>query len=205
MRIRTYPAVGFAVLILTSAYLGLAKQTIPSYKHSDKALHFTTFFLLTACFYWILETNRRRNLQLTLFVCTLVLGVGSEVIQGLLPNERIFDPLDIASNILGSLGAVSLCTWYHKRMLERKRKSKTYTFAPGENEEFDLELGDDIGTQHEGVIRGQTLDQEVDNWDENAQDWDDDDPTATDTPGEGSKTPSSSVEEGGGDIKARND
>jgi len=85
MRIRTYPAVGFAFLVLASAYLGLAPSTIPSYKQSDKALHFVTFFLLTLCFYWILETNKRRNLQITLFVCTLVLGVGSEGVQALLP------------------------------------------------------------------------------------------------------------------------
>jgi len=89
-------------------------------------------------------------------------------------------------------------------MLERKRKSKTYSFTPGEDE-LDVELGEGAGAQEEGVVRGPTLEQEVDNWDENAEDWDADDPTATETPGEGSKTPTSSVEEGAVDTKTRSD
>lgn len=82
---------GFAVLLIASAYLGLSNTKLPSYKQSDKGLHFITFFLLTLCFYWILETNRRRNLQLTLFVCPVVLGVGSEIAQGLLPVSVCWD------------------------------------------------------------------------------------------------------------------
>jgi len=202
MRIRTYPAVAFAVITLAAAYLGLAPSVLPAYKQSDKVLHFITFFLLTICFYWILETNKRRSLQLTLFICTLVLGVGSEIVQGLLPNGREFDLLDIVCNILGSLSAVGLCMWYHKRMLERKRRSKSYNLAGGEGDEYDVELGEE--GQEEGVVRPPTLEEEVDNWDENAEDWDDDDPTATETAGEGSKTPPSSVEDGI-ETKKRND
>jgi len=188
--------------VIASAYLGLAPLTVPSlpsYKQSDKVLHFVTFFLLTLCFYWIIETNRRRNLQLAVFVCTIILGIGSEVVQGLLPNGRDFDPYDIVANILGTLPALAICTWYHRRMLERKRLSKNYNLVPGE--ELDLELGEGVGAEHEGqetgVIPGQTLEQEVDNWDENAEDWDDDDlPTTSGTEeGEGPKTPGSSVDD----------
>lgn len=39
--------VAFGVLVLASAYLGLAPSTIPSYGQSDKLLHFLIFFLLT--------------------------------------------------------------------------------------------------------------------------------------------------------------
>lgn len=77
--------VAFGVLLLVAAYLGLSTTKVPSYKQSDKVLHFVTFFLLTLCFYWIIETNRRRVLHLTLFVCPVVLGIGSEIAQGLLP------------------------------------------------------------------------------------------------------------------------
>lgn len=63
-------------------------------------------------------------------------------------------------------------------MLERKRKSKLYNAVPGE-EEDDLELGEASGTQEEGIMsaagneRVTSLEQEVDNWDENAVDaWD---------------------------------
>jgi len=174
MRIRSYPAVAFGILVLASAYLGLAPPNFSSYKQSDKVLHFITFFLLTLCFYWIVETNRRRNLQLTLLVCPLTLGIGSEIIQGLLPNGRDFDIYDIACNVLGSLAALGLCLWYHKRMLERKRRNKVYS-PLGDDDEGDLELGEGLGPQENGIVQEPTLEQQVDNWDENAEDWDEDD------------------------------
>lgn len=122
-------------------------------------------------------------------MCTLCLGVGSEFLQGFLPNGRIFDFYDIVANIVGSLGALGLCSWYHKRMLERKRLRKTYTAVPGvEGEDDDvvgdIELGEGVvGAQESGVVDGEgpsgkhervmTLEEEVDNWDENApDDWD---------------------------------
>ena len=116
---------------------------------------------------------------MTLLVCTLGLGIGSEVVQGLLPNDRAFDPFDVVANVVGSLGAVGLCGWYHRRMLERRRKSRFGTIDGGEE---DVELGvgvggsreeDGLGPQESGVMN---LEQEVDNWDENAVDnWDTED------------------------------
>lgn len=193
---------------------------------NDKVLHFVAFFLLTVVFYWIVDTTRRRTLNLTLAVCTAVLGVGSELLQAVLPNGRSFDAYDVVANIVGSLAAVGLCSWYHNRMLERKRAKRGYGAVPGEEgEEEDLELGEGVGvgaaaasaeddtavrvdgTGHEeGVLPAasggvgttpapvlpattadpakaaplppvtRTLEEEVDNWDENAEDaWDDDD------------------------------
>ena len=156
----------------------------------DKVLHTLTFFLLTVVFYWILDTNRRRTLNLTLIICTAGLGIGSEFLQYLIPNNgREFDLLDIVANLVGSLAGLGLCSWYHKRMLERKRTRKQYTAVPGEEgAEEDLELGEGVGSGHEegvaeadgeagtGGGRRMTLEQEVDNWDENAVDaWDEDD------------------------------
>lgn len=69
--------------------------------------------------------------------------------------------------MLGSLAALGISSWYHKRMLERKRQGK-YSSVPGEDD--DVELGEGTGAQETGVT-GQTLEQEVDNWDENAEDW----------------------------------
>lgn len=188
MRIRKAPAGAFAAICLLAAAGGFGRQQIPSYKQSDKALHFIAFFLITLCFYWILDTNRRRVLHLTLFVCPLLLGVGSEVVQGLLPNDRQFDPWDILANAVGSLSAIALSSWYHKRMLERRRQAKLYHAVPGEdNDEVDLELGEGTshaGGQQSGIIReggegGMSVEEELDNWDENAQDWDADDAEAT--------------------------
>lgn len=117
---------------------------------------------------------------MTLLVCTVGLGIGSEVVQGFLPNERSFDPFDVVANVVGSLGAVGLCSWYHRRMLERRRKNRFSTMEGGAD---DVELGvglgghsredDGVGPQESGVMN---LEREVDNWDENAVDnWDTED------------------------------
>lgn len=177
MRIRLPFAGVFFLLCLLAGYAGLSSLQIDTYIN-DKVLHLLTFFLLTVVFYWIVDTNRRRTLNLTVVVCTLILGIGSEFLQGFLPNGRQFDVYDIIANVVGSLGGLGLCSWYHKRMLERKRGRKHYNAVPGEDED-DLELGEGSGTQEEGIMtaagdqRTTTLEEEVDNWDENAVDnWD---------------------------------
>ncbi|EEP82621.1 conserved hypothetical protein [Uncinocarpus reesii 1704] len=218
MRIR-YPFAGaFLILLLLSAYINLAPHTEPkkgdttippSLQPNDKLLHFVTFFILSVAFYWILDTTRRRTLHLSVIVCTLVLGIGSEIIQSLTPNGRSFDPFDILANIIGSLAAVGLCTWYHKRMLERKRKSRFGGLLNDGAGEEDIELGtggpdhvEELGPQETGVTSTRTLEQEVDNWDENAVDnWDEEDGENNPTGGEDSLKPA----HGKDDVKLRND
>ncbi|SMR60446.1 unnamed protein product [Zymoseptoria tritici ST99CH_1E4] len=189
LRIRKPFLAAFGFLVGASAYLGLSTQKLPQYGQSDKGLHLVTFFLLTITFYWILETSRRRCINLSLLVCTAGLGIGSEVVQGLLPNGRDFDPYDILANVVGSGLALGLSSWYHRRMLERKRKNKHYDIVPGEElggedhaAERDVELGV-VGDQETGVVHGdsqagagagKTVTEELDNWDENAEDWDED-------------------------------
>ncbi|KAI1489982.1 VanZ domain protein [Biscogniauxia mediterranea] len=181
MRIRLPFAGVFFLLCLLAGYAGLSSLQVDAVVN-DKVLHVVTFFLLTVVFYWIVDTNRRRTLNLTLVVCTAVLGVGSEFLQGFLPNGRNFDFYDIVANVVGSLAGLALCSWYHTRMLERKRQRRQYNAVPGEDD-ADLELGDNVEAGHEeGVMsaagneRTTTLEQEVDNWDENAVDaWDEDD------------------------------
>ena len=99
-------------------------------------------------------------------------------------------------------------------MLERKRKNKHYDIVPGEeaaeDEERDVELGV-VGEQETGSVpvdaNGSTaqadagatktdVTEELDNWDENAEDWDDE-PAAADGKAAGA------VEEG--DAKKRVD
>ncbi|QPH10313.1 hypothetical protein C2857_001570 [Epichloe festucae Fl1] len=199
MRIRLPFAGVFLLLLLIAGYAGLTKLQLGQYVN-DKVLHLVTFFILTIVFYWIVDTNRRRNLNMTLVVCTLCLGVGSEFVQSILPNNREFDLYDIVANVVGSLAGLGLCSLYHKRMLERKRQRKTYNAVPGEDVE-DVELG---GDQETGIVdadvgtsRGRTLEEVVDNWDENApDDWDEGEPTASAAPVETSD---------GGDSKKRAD
>ncbi|KAJ5808393.1 hypothetical protein N7474_009662 [Penicillium riverlandense] len=186
MRIR-YPFAGaFFLLLMIAGYLGLLPQSSSStiatqLQTHDKFLHLITFFLLSLAFYWIIDTSRRRTVNLTLVVCTLGLGVGSEFLQGLLPNDRVFDLFDLIANVVGSLGAIGLSGWYHKRMLERRRKSR-FGLMEGATDDVELGVGvggegardrEGLGPQESGVM---TLEQEVDNWDENAVDnWDSED------------------------------
>jgi VanZ family protein len=173
----------FLLLLFVSGYAGLTKLQLGQYVN-DKVLHTVTFFLLTVVFYWIVDTNRRRTLNMTLVVCTLCLGVGSEFLQSFLPNDRDFDLYDIVANIMGSLVGLGLCSWYHKRMMERKRQRKTYNAVPGEETE-DVELGNgqESGIIDAGPSRERTLEEEVDNWDENApDDWDEEEATGPPAP-----------------------
>ncbi|KJK84257.1 hypothetical protein H634G_00621 [Metarhizium anisopliae BRIP 53293] len=183
MRIRLPFAGVFLFLLLVAGYAGLSKLQLGQYIN-DKVLHAGTFFLLTVVFYWIVDTNRRRTLNMTLVVCTLCLGVGSEFLQSFLPNDRDFDLFDIVANIVGSLVGLGLCSWYHKRMLERKRQRKSYNPVPGEDgEDVELGQGQESGIVDAGPSRVRTLEEEVDNWDENApDDWDEDDVPETSAP-----------------------
>ena len=100
-------------------------------------------------------------------------------------NGREFDYLDIIANIFGSLAALGLCATYHKRMLERKRASKTYQVVPGDEEAGipeEVELDENMGHQETGVTapgqRETNIDEELENWDENAtDDWDEEEPS----------------------------
>lgn len=119
---------------------------------NDKALHFVTFFILTLTFYWILDTTRRRALNFTILFVTVGLGIGSGALQTFLPSGPPFDPIDIAANIVGSLLALGLSTFYHKRMLDRRRKAKGYGVVPQDGEDGDLEMG----AQELGVVDDST-------------------------------------------------
>jgi hypothetical protein len=115
-----------------------------------------------------------------MIVCTVVLGIGSEIVQGILPNGRSFDPFDLLANIVGSLGAVGLCSWYHRRMLERRRKARFGALGDGAGDDVELGVGPGHGDENEGLGPQESgvmdLEREVDNWDENAADnWDSDD------------------------------
>ncbi|KAL8902433.1 MAG: hypothetical protein Q9207_004726 [Kuettlingeria erythrocarpa] len=127
------------VLLCLAGYLRLSSMQIPQV--NPQVLHLITFFLLTLTFYWILDTTRRRLLNLTVLIITFALGLGSEALQIVLPNGRYPDPINIAANVLGSLSALVLCTIYHKRMLDRRRRKKGYGIVAQDGEGEDLELG----------------------------------------------------------------
>lgn len=150
----------FLLQLLVAGYLGLSSVQLGQYVN-DKVLHFLAFFSLTVNFYWIFDTNRRRIINMTLIVVTVVLGVGSEFVQSALPNDRDFDLYDIVANLVGSFAGLGLCLWYHKRMSERRRQKKVYNALPGDDD-ADIELGQG---QETGVTAGPSRARtEVDDW-----------------------------------------
>ena len=134
------PSGAFIVELLGASYVGLT--SIQTAQINDKLLHFLVFFILTLTSYWIFDTTRRRTFNLTVSIVTIGLGIASELLQAFLPNGRQFDPLDVAANVIGSGGSLGLCTLYHKRMLERKRRRKGYGVVPQGGQE-DVELGEE--------------------------------------------------------------
>lgn len=59
-------------------------------------------------------------------------------------------------------------------MIERKRAARGYNAVAGDDD-HDVELGEGVGEQETGVVRS-TVDDELDRWDENAEDWETTDP-----------------------------
>ena len=108
-------------------------------------------------------------------VCTLGLGVCSEFLFSFLPNDREFDILDIVANVAGSLSAVVMCSWYHRRMMDRRRQRRHHR---GPSTGARVGLVDDMDTDETvDVELGATqkhapasLEQRVDEWDENDPD-----------------------------------
>jgi hypothetical protein len=82
-------------------------------------------------------------------------------------------------------------------MLERKRAARGYGAVPGDDD-MDVELGENVDGQESGVVRP-TVDEELERWDENAEDWD----TTEPEPANGNVQ---QADEGDlGDAKKRND
>lgn len=82
-------------------------------------------------------------------------------------------------------------------MLERKRQAK-YDAVPGDEiAEGDLELGEGIGAQESGVAADTgTAVMSEDNWDNDADNWEEEEPTTgtESAEGDGKITPSTSVD-----------
>lgn len=146
MRIRKSVLAGLGLSLVLSAYLGFADISLPH----DKLIHFITFFILSLMFYWLFETSSTRVIRnLTFIVCTLVGGIGSEFIQGLLPY-RDFDPKDIIFNVLGSSLALVVSMVYHRKIIEQRRLERydqLRNSIPQEPEDVDFDMDLENGVQ----------------------------------------------------------
>lgn len=103
--IRPVPVLLLCVLSPGALYLGLGHVATPH----DKLLHFATFLVFTACFFWSFRVRSVRTVALlTLVVCTAGAGVGLEVLQLWAAPWRVFDWRDVACNVAGSALALAV-------------------------------------------------------------------------------------------------
>ncbi|SPO25450.1 uncharacterized protein UTRI_03130_B [Ustilago trichophora] len=123
---------------------------------NDKILHFVCFFLATAMFYMIWDVDeparasylwRNASLILTAITCFLVGGIGSEIVQSLLPYKE-FQIGDIVANLLGS--SLGLFFSYHLEKRYRARRELERLYAPLDIEDYgdlDDETEDDVDSR----------------------------------------------------------
>ncbi|KHJ34112.1 hypothetical protein EV44_g0085 [Erysiphe necator] len=149
MRIRLPFAGSFIFLLAITGYASLSTHQ-PRDIVSNEPLHAITFFILTTCFYWILDTSRRRSFNFTILTCTGILGVGFEFLQSLLSNGHSLDLYQVLANLIGSLTALTLCSWYHTRMLGRKRLAKQYKVVATDDLELEAAVGSE--PQHPEIV-----------------------------------------------------
>ena len=75
-----------------------------SFKHGDKVIHFTLFFIFTVLLHFTTYFKRKTFL----LGIPILFGIGIEIIQYLMGMGRTFDILDIIANSLGVLLAYRL-------------------------------------------------------------------------------------------------
>lgn len=75
-----------------------------SFKHGDKVIHFTLFFMFTVLLYFTTYCKKK----IYLLGIPILFGIGIEIIQYLMGMGRTFDILDIIANSLGVLLAYRL-------------------------------------------------------------------------------------------------
>ncbi|KAI8047799.1 hypothetical protein BDF21DRAFT_433992 [Thamnidium elegans] len=111
---------------------------------NDKLLHFGIFFVLACFLYFLWNLNVKRNLILATSML-LILAIGSEFIQGLLPY-RSFDVQDIIANLTGGITGIIVSSLIdycidikreNKRRFGGKREAE-YQSALMEEESFSL-------------------------------------------------------------------
>lgn len=108
----------------------------------DKAIHFTTFFALTAEFFFIWQTYR--PWKFTFVVMTLGASIFLEYVQNFVNPNRRFDYVDILYNVHGSGLALAICCLVARRgPVEFERGSSPAT--PSEIEDYVTISMDEIG------------------------------------------------------------
>ncbi|BGP43784.1 hypothetical protein JCM10450v2_007982 [Rhodotorula kratochvilovae] len=127
----------------------------PDVPFSDKVLHFVCFGLATALFYacWVVEEHARRvwvwrhfKEIATIVVCMLVGGIGSEILQSLLPYKT-FQPGDILANLLGSSLALALSHHFAREARRSAELRRLYTTLDQISDDEDEDAEEEEGAE----------------------------------------------------------
>jgi glycopeptide antibiotics resistance protein len=103
---------GWKSLVLLFGILGITAYILPSIKYPEERVHFLEYAVLGIMLYFALrEGIKVRKVLLGIPVIVFFIGLGDELIQGILPN-RVYQFTDVILNFCGGiLGELILITF----------------------------------------------------------------------------------------------
>ncbi|KAG0167261.1 hypothetical protein DFQ28_000631 [Apophysomyces sp. BC1034] len=129
------------------AILGFAPIQL-GHRVNDKVLHFSAFFLLGSCLYFLWNLSYKRNLLLASIIL-FVTAFGSEYLQKLLPY-RTFDIQDIMANLMGGSCGLS-CAFVLDYALSWRQEHRR-RWGGKKEAEYQRALMDDVDLEAEEEV-----------------------------------------------------
>jgi VanZ family protein len=117
---------GWKSSVVLFGILGVTAFTLPTIKYPEERVHFVEYAVLGIMLYFALrETFQGRKLLVCIPVIVFLVGLGDELIQGILPN-RVYQFTDVLLNFFGGvLGELILIVFNPDLIKERKSVSNT--------------------------------------------------------------------------------
>lgn len=117
---------GWKSLVLLVGILGVTAYLLPSIKYPEERIHFVEYAVLGVLLYFALrEKIQGRRALFCIPVVIFFVGLGDELIQGILPN-RVYDFRDVLMNLAGGiLGELILITLNPELIKGKKSVSST--------------------------------------------------------------------------------
>lgn len=117
---------GWKSLVLLVGILGITAYLLTSIKYPEERIHFVEYAVLGVLLYFALrEKIQGRRVLFCIPVVIFFVGLGDELIQGILPN-RVYDFRDVLMNLAGGiLGELILITLNPELINGKKSVSST--------------------------------------------------------------------------------
>ena len=116
---------GWKSLVMLFGILGVTAFILPLIKYPEERIHFLEYAVLGIMLYLALrESIQGRKVFVYIPVIIFLVGLGDEIIQGMLPN-RVYQFTDVLLNFLGGiLGELILIT-FNPELVKRKSVYET--------------------------------------------------------------------------------